>query len=177
MRRLPAVLVVIFLVLPLLSAALLTVSISTWALDRGFYTGLIGDERLYQIPDRIGSATWGAIEIPGLSGITFPFSPRAAREVLTPSYLRSQAVRAMGELFSFLEGLRPLDLSLDLEPVKSALLGDPGKRFARVLAAELPVGGTDSGFVVKPGGFPRRGPRPSRSTRRRPSSRQVSRPT
>jgi hypothetical protein len=154
MRRVPALLVVLFLVLPLLSAAFLTVGISTWALDRAFYTGLISDERLYRIPDGVSAATWAAIEIPGLPGFTFPSSTKAAREVLTPSYLRSQAIGVMSGFFDFFEGLRPFDISLDLVPVKNALLGDPGKRFARVLAAELPVGGTDSGFTVKPGKLP-----------------------
>jgi hypothetical protein len=154
MRRVPAILIVLFLALPLLSAALLTVGISTWALDRTFYTGLVGDERLYEIPDAVASATWAAVEIPGLPGFSFPSSGKAVREVLTPSYLRSQAVGALGGLFDFLEGRRPFDLSLDLKPVKSALLGDAGKRFARVLAVELPVGGTDSGFTVRPGRLP-----------------------
>jgi len=151
MRRVPAILIVLFLALPLLFAALLTVGISTWALDRGFYVGLIDDERLYQIPDAVSSATWWVIQVPGLS---LPSSLKAAREVLTPAYLRSQAVRAIGQLFDFLDGKRPFDLSLDLTPVKTALLGDPGKRFARILAEELPVGGAASGFVVSPGRFP-----------------------
>jgi hypothetical protein len=155
MRRVPAVLLVVFIVLPLLSAAFLTIAVSTWALDRTFYTRLIGDERLYQIPDAVSSATWGEIDIPGFMGFSFPSSLKAAREVLTPAYLKGQAVHAVGQVFDFLEGDdRPLDLSLDLKPVKNALLGDPGKRFARILAQELPVGGTASDFTVRPGRLP-----------------------
>jgi hypothetical protein len=155
MRRVPAILIVLFLVVPLLSAAFLTVGISTWALDRTFYAGLISDERLYQIPDAVSSATWGDIDIPGFMRFSFPSSVKAAREVLPPAYLEGQAVHAVGQVFDFLEGdNRPLDISLDLKPVKNALLGDPGKRFARILAQELPVGGTASDFTVRPGRLP-----------------------
>jgi hypothetical protein len=91
MRRVPAILMVIFLVCPLFFTALLTVGVSTWTLDRSFYLGLLADERLYQIPDAVSSATLVPSDVPGLHGLTMRSAGRAAREVITPAYMRSQA--------------------------------------------------------------------------------------
>jgi hypothetical protein len=160
MRRVPAILIVLFLACPLFFAALLTVSVSTWALDRNFYLGLLSDERLYQVPDATTSATWGAAAIPGLEGISWRSVGRAAREILTPSYLRGQALRITGDVFDTLEGRESVaEISVDLAPVKKALLGNAGTRFARALAEDLPVGGAAADFKVTRSSLP--GSRPA----------------
>jgi hypothetical protein len=154
-RRVPAALIAIFIVFPLFLGALVTISVSTWALDRGFYVGLVSDERLYQLPDALSAATWLPADIPGLEGLSLR-SAKAAREIFTPAYLRGQAVRFLDQLFDFLEGRTAvLDMSLDTARLKSALLGEQGRRFARVFAQDLPVGGSAADFAVKPGRLPR----------------------
>ena len=159
MRRVPAILIVIFFVVPLLFAALATIGVSTWALDRSFYAGLMNDERLYQIPDAVSSATWLPAEMSGFGGLPLPTAARALREILPPAYLRTQAVSVIGQAFDFLEGrARVFDVSVDLAPVKKALLGDPGKRFALRLAGDLPVGSAGGDFTVLPGRLPRSRP-------------------
>jgi hypothetical protein len=159
MRRVPAILLVIFLVCPLFFAALLTVGVSTWALDRGFYLGLLNDARLYQIPDATSSASWVTADVPGLRGLSVHSAGRAAREVITPAYMMSQATRVLNQVFDFLQGRSALDITLDMTPVKKALSGDAGKRFSRILAEDLPVGGNADGFTVRPRALP--GSRPS----------------
>jgi hypothetical protein len=155
MRRVPAILIVLFLACPLFFAALVTISVSTWALDRNFYLGLLSDERLYQVPDATTSATWGGAAIPGLEGISWRSVGRASKEIFTPAYLRGQALRILGDVFDTLEGRESVaELSIDFAPVKKALLGEPGKRFARMLAEDLPVGGAAADFQVKRSSLP-----------------------
>jgi len=154
MRRVPAILMVVFLVCPLFFAALLTVSVSTWALDRGFYAQLIDDARLYQIPSlQGGSMSWAGSGVPGLETVSLTYSARALREVLSPGYMRTQAMGVLNQVFDVMEARRGADgISVDLAPVKAALLGDAGKRFALALAQDLPVGG--AGFAVRQGRLP-----------------------
>lgn len=155
MRQVPAALIAVLLVFPLFLAALLAVGMSTWVLDRDFYLRLADDERLYQIPDVTSSASWANDPMPGFPGVPVRYTARASREVLTPSYLRSQGRRLVNQVFDFLRGTAPgVTIAFDLVPVKQALLGEPGARFARRLAEDLPVGGSASGFVVKPNRLP-----------------------
>jgi hypothetical protein len=145
MRRLPAFLIAILFVFPFLLAALLTVSISTWALDRGFYAGLLSDERLYDIPDTSDLTGWTGVEFSGLPALSGNVSPKALREILTPTYLRGQALSVLTQAFDVMEGRSATnDISLDLKPVKAALLSDAGARFARALASTLPVSASGS---------------------------------
>ena len=154
MRRVPAILMIVFLACPLFFAALLTVSVSTWALDRGFYAELISDTRIYQIPALPGgSSWWGTSEVPGLEAISLHYSARALREILTPAYMRAQAMSVLNQFFDALEARGSMDeIGVDLAPVKTALLGEAGKRFSLALAQDLPVGGAD--FSFRPGHLP-----------------------
>ena len=150
MRQVPAALIAVLLVFPLFLAALYAVGVSTWALDRDFYLRLVDDERLYQIPDATSSASWSNDVVPGFPGIPARYAVRASRESLTPAYLHSQARRVVGQVFDFLTARTPgITITLDLVPVKHALLGEPGTRAARDLAEDLPVGGSPADFVVK----------------------------
>ena len=157
MRRVPAILMVIFLAAPLFGLAFFTISISTWALDPGFYATLLGDERLYQVPS--GSAPWWADVVPETDALGYKAAAQASAEILTPAYLRGQALSVVDEVFSFLRGRGGrFDLSVDLKPVKAALLGEPGRRFAQELAKELPVGGSAADFKTGARNLPRSRP-------------------
>jgi hypothetical protein len=157
MRRVPAILMVIFFAAPLLFTALMTISVSTWVLDRGFYTAILDDEQLYQLPD--GSGDWWGGEVSGLQGMNSRAAMLAAREVLAPSWMRTQAVGIANQVFDYLQGRAGgFDLTIDLAPVKAALRGEPGKRFAQTLARELPVGGSTADFVVRARSLPRSRP-------------------
>jgi hypothetical protein len=154
MRRVPAILIVIFLAVPLFLSAFFTISISTWALDSGFYATLLGDDRLYEIPD--GSAPWWAEAVPDLDPLGYRAAVQASREVLTPAYLRGQALSVVDEVFGFLRGQSGrFGLSVDLKPVKAALVGEPGRRFSQALARDLPVGGAAADFRVGARTLPR----------------------
>jgi hypothetical protein len=155
MRRVPAILIVVFLACPLLFTALVTLSLSTWTFDRGFYLGLLNDSRLYQLPDTTYGATWSSAIIEGTGGLEWKTVGRAAREILTPEYLRGQTQRVVGQVFDALEGrTRWFDISIDAAPLKAALRGDAGRRFARLLAEDLPLGGRATDFRMVPGRLP-----------------------
>ena len=155
MRRVPAILIVIFLACPLLSGGLLVISLSTWTMDRHFYLDLVDDSRLYQLPDAVSTATWSTAEIEGTGGLQWKTVARAARIVLTPQYLRGQAIRLVNQVFDSLDGRSPRwALSVDVAPLKRALRGPDGARFARLLAEDLPVGGSRDSFRVSPGRLP-----------------------
>jgi hypothetical protein len=153
MRSFPAALISVLLVFPLFFCALSMIGVSTWALDRSFYAGILSDVRLYQIPDAISAASRVSVELPGNSRLSLRVSPRALKPILSSEYMRSQALSALGSVFDFLEGKTQMpDPVLDLAPVKKALLGREGKQFARALVEDLPV---EAGqFRVSPGRLP-----------------------
>ncbi len=154
MRKVPAVLIVVFLVFPLFCAALLTISVSTWALDRRFYAGLLSDERLYEIPTLLDTTQWSGGT--GLAGLSLFRDPAALREIATRPYMRSQALAILNEGFDFLDGRsRTFDPAIDLAPLKKALATEAGKRFALAAARGLPVCSSSEVFSLKDGTMPR----------------------
>jgi hypothetical protein len=135
MRSIPAALVAVFLVVPLFLAALFTVSLSTWVLDRGFYASLIDDERLYEFPRGITKEEWA--EAGRDSGIPLLGDPALLREVATPAWMRTQALSVLGQAFDFIEARTgSFDPELDLAPLKKAVAAKGGARAA--LAARTP---------------------------------------
>jgi hypothetical protein len=143
LRRVIALLLVIFVVLPLIFSTLIMISINSWVLDRNFYVNLLDNPNLYEallsqdLPLYINSR-WFPREIN--SDLPPAALDKALREVMTPQYLRDQSVQVVNQAFDTLEGRRDaLDISLDLAPVKAALRGDGGARFAQTLAAQLPA--------------------------------------
>ncbi|HVO40457.1 MAG TPA: hypothetical protein VMV03_15600 [Spirochaetia bacterium] len=155
MRSFPAALIVVFLVFPLFMAALVAVSVSTWVLDRSFYTAILSDSRLYQVPDGLSGATRITVDLPGRPRLSLSASPRALKEVLPPDYVRNQALGVLGSMFDFLEGKAVVfDPLVDLDPIRKALAGPEGRRFARLVAEDLPVGSPGGSFVIRPGRLP-----------------------
>jgi len=155
MRRVTAILIVVFLACPLLFVSFIAIAVSTWTLDRHFYLSLLDDERLFQVPDAVSSASWSEAVIEGTGGLQWKSVGRAAGVVLTSEYLRGQAARVVNQVFDFFDGRsRRFDISIDTTPVKAALRGDAGRRFARLLAEDLPVGGSAADFKLRPGRLP-----------------------
>lgn len=143
LRKVIALLLVIFVVLPLIFTTLIMISINSWVLDRNFYVNLLDDPNLYEallsqdLPMYVNNR-WFAREIN--SDLPPAALDKALREVMTSQYLHDQSVQAVNQAFDTLEGRRDaLDISLDLAPVKVALRGDGGARFAQTLAAQLPA--------------------------------------
>jgi uncharacterized membrane protein len=143
LRKVIALLLVIFLVLPLIFTTLIMISINSWVLDRNFYVNLLDNPNLYEallsqdLPLYVNNR-WFPREIN--SDLPPAALDKALREVLTPQYLRDQSVRVVNQAFDTLEGRREaLDISMDFAPVKAALRGDGGARFAQMLAAQLPA--------------------------------------
>jgi ABC-type maltose transport system permease subunit len=141
MRQAIAVIMIILLVFPLIFATMTSFSVSTWALDRGFYLQLVSDERIYEAILR--DASWQEeqiFEVTEFEGIPSDALTKALREVVTPNYLRSQAVALVDETFDAIQGrAATLELSVDITPLKDRLRSDGGDRFARSLAANLPL--------------------------------------
>ena len=113
---------------------------STWALDRGFYLQLVSDERIYEAI--LTETNWSRnqlFEDEEFEGIPSNALAKALREVVTPNYLRSQAVGLVNDTFDAIEGRASvLELEVDITPLKDRLASDAGGRFTRSLAANLP---------------------------------------
>jgi hypothetical protein len=143
LRRVIALLLVIFVVLPLIFTTLIMISINSWVLDRNFYVSLLDDPKLYEallsqdLPLYVNNR-WFPREIN--SDLPPIALDKALREVMTPLYLHDQSVRIVNQAFDTLEGRRDaFDISMDLAPIKAALRGDGGSRFAQTLAAQIPA--------------------------------------
>jgi hypothetical protein len=107
------------------------------------------------MPDAVSGATWSSAVIEGAGGLQWRSVQRAARAVLTPDYLREQAKRIVNQVFDSLDGRSPwFDISIDSRPLKSALRGEAGTRFAQLLAEDLPQGGRAEDFRISPGRLP-----------------------
>jgi hypothetical protein len=148
MRWLPALLLVLVFVIPLFIGGLSAVAVATFALDRNWYVGFLSDERLYDLPDAVSSATWHAT-LPGLSAFPPAMGREALRELLPPAYLRDQAGSIIDQVFTYLWGRGPLQLSLDLSPLKKSLVGEKAKRFALAMAKDLPVAASSTAVPAR----------------------------
>jgi hypothetical protein len=144
MRKAIAAILVVLLVVPLVYGTLSMFAVSTWILDRGFYLGLVSDDRLYEALLQEARRQERLVEAPAVLS-RFDQVPadamlKALREVLTPEYLRAQAVKIVNDAFDAVEGRSPyIQLAVDLGPLKTQLRGEDGQRFARALAAALPA--------------------------------------
>ncbi|HKZ85901.1 MAG TPA: hypothetical protein VJ793_19875 [Anaerolineae bacterium] len=142
MRKVLAVLLIAFVVFPMALATLSTIAVSTWALDRNFYTDLVGDPRLYDallsedVPNYFGRR----IAVREVDGVPARALSQALREVVTPEYLAGEATRIVDQVFAVIEGeSSTFVITLDVAPLKDALRGEAGRRFAQTLAANLPA--------------------------------------
>ncbi|MBZ0304131.1 MAG: hypothetical protein K8J31_30630 [Anaerolineae bacterium] len=138
---------------PLAFTTLTLISIRPWVLDRGFYERIVNNERLYEavltdeLPNRINNEMFTVVEQLPVSALS-----NALREVVTPDYLQAQALNVIDKVFDYIDGReRTFELSIDITPIKAALIGDERMAFAAALAAGLPLcdGGQQS---IAPGG-------------------------
>ena len=153
MRKILALLLIVAIVFPLTLATLSVISVSSWVLDRSFYTNLLGDERLYEVllSEDLPNTFQRRIVTEADSLPTGVLSA-ALRQVVTPDYLRGEVLRLVNDAFDILEGRdSTLDLYLDVAPLKAALRGEAGPRFARALAEALPAC-ADGQDPIAPGG-------------------------
>jgi hypothetical protein len=135
MRSVPAALIAVLLVAPLFLAALFTISVSTWVLDRDFYVSLIDDERLYEVRAVPDQRFWK--DAARATGIAPLADPALARKIVTPQYMRSQALSVLDQAFDFANGsAETFDPVIDLSPLRKALTGMGGARAAA--AARIP---------------------------------------
>ncbi len=147
MRKIPALILIIVAVIPLLLATLCFFSVASWVLRRSFYRELLGDERLYsallaEARAREGQSwhmgDWG--ELPELRGMPAEALAKALAETLSAGYLRDQALALVEQFFAAAEGpTGQVELSIDLAPVKALLRGEGRERFAHALAEALPA--------------------------------------
>ena len=164
MRKTYALLIVVAVFIPLAIAVMTMISIRPWVLDRSFYEHLLDDEALYEvpligsIPDEFKNGMPDALtrDLFGAEALPTKALNAALPEILTPDYLRAQSLNAIGTAFDFLDGSRSdLQLTIDVTPIKQALQGEAGGRFATSLAAALPGCGIDQTPVATGGHLPR----------------------
>jgi hypothetical protein len=161
MRKIPAVILIIAVVIPLLLATLCFFSVSSWVLRRSFYRELLGDERLYSAllaeararkEQRWHMGGWG--ELPELRGMPAEALAKALAQTLSAGYLRDQALALVEQLFAAAEGrAEQVELSIDLAPLKTLLRGEGRERFARALAEALPACGSGQAPRITPDGL------------------------
>lgn len=141
MRKLLALILLVFIAAPLIAITLGLLSVDSWILDREFYVKALSDERLYEVlladnlPAEINRQALTEVDSLPAGALS-----AALREVVTPGYMRQQAVTNVNALFDYFEGRAPAPtLTLDLQPIKAQLAGEAGTRFAQTLAASLPA--------------------------------------
>ena len=145
MRKIPALILIIAAVIPLLLATLFFFSVASWVLQPSFYRELLGDERLYsallaEARARKGERWHVDVELPELRGVPAEALSKALAETLSAGYLRDQALALVEQFFAAAKGpAGELELSVDLAPVKALLRGQGRERFARALAEALPA--------------------------------------
>jgi hypothetical protein len=140
MRKFIAIVLLIFPFLPLACGALSLLAVNSWILDRGFYTGVADDPRLYEalldedLPAFLMRET-------ASSGEEFPAAALAAglQTVVTSDYLRTEAVGFVTDFFDYIDGkTNTLNAAIDLTPVKAILASPDGRTsFSRAVADNL----------------------------------------
>ena len=139
MRKVYALLITVAVFIPLAIIIMTLVSIRPWVLDRNFYKQLLDDDRLYE-----GQLTYGLSDAFKQDLFTAEELPTQALnaalpEVVTAAYLHTQTLTAIDTAFDFVDGRRSdIVLTFDITPIKLALGGTAGSRFAQSLAASLP---------------------------------------
>jgi len=142
MGKVLAVLLIIFVVFPMALATLTTIAVSSWVLDREFYTDLVADPRLYEVllSEELPNYFGRRIAVREVDSVPARALSQALREVVTPEYLAGEATRIVDQVFAVIEGKSStLVIALDVAPLKDALRGEAGRQFAHTLAANLPA--------------------------------------
>jgi hypothetical protein len=130
----------VFVFLPLAFCSLLTASVSSWLLDRNFYTDLFSAKEVYGALLN-GNLNW-ELELGGAEldpAVTRAFG-QALQQAISPSYVRDEVLRNVNAVFDYLEDAsRGLALTWDLRPLKRSLSVEQIDAFAGVLIKNLPL--------------------------------------
>jgi hypothetical protein len=140
MRKFLAVLIILLLVIPLMTAALFVVPLRTWMLDRSFYTKALSGEQLSKVLQ--SSPVFPVqLELPiQLSQETMDALYGVIKQTFTAQYLDSQVQPLVDSLLNLVEGkTSSLQLRLDLKPIKADLLGEKRDQILSILTASIPV--------------------------------------
>lgn len=140
MRKPAAIILYLFVGLPLLLSAFLAVSTRAWILDRGTYTRALTNDRLYEIlrSPAMAAEVDETLVIDGAS-LNGPALVAALQKDPPVAELKALAAQAVNDGFDFIEGRsRGERLDLDLAPLKSALEAR-APALARDYVAALPV--------------------------------------
>ncbi|HRE49245.1 MAG TPA: hypothetical protein PLD47_16070 [Aggregatilineales bacterium] len=145
MCRRTGALALLILFIPLAFCSIAFASVSTWILDRGFYLNLLDNDAIYEafLSDEL-SADLKLTTSGGASALPPEAVLAGLRTVLTPAYLRGEVTRNVGSFFDLLEGkAESVTFSLDLRPIKSALVDEKKAAFASAYVGALkPCTGT-----------------------------------
>lgn len=140
MRKFLAILLILLLVIPLMTAALLTVPLRTWLFDRNFYAKVFNGEQLSRVLQ--SSAAFPVqLELP------IQFSQKAMdalygviKQTFSPQYLESQVQPLVDRVIDLVEGKSSnLQVRLDLKPIKAAMLGEKREQMLSILANDIPA--------------------------------------
>ena len=141
MRKFFGVILSIALVMPLILAALMTYSITNWALDKNLYidalsspeiqSQLLSDESLQKFTES---------NMGDIAGLDTAALGTLIRSLVTPDYFKGQVTSMVNQVFDYLEGNADvLQLEFDLTQIKDEFFGPNQDQLLHDLAKALPV--------------------------------------
>lgn len=140
MRKFLAILLILLLVIPLMTAALLVVPLRTWILNRSFYSKALSGEQLAKVLQ--SSPVFPVqLELPiQVSQETMDALYGVIKQSFTPQYLDSQVQPLVDGVLNLVEGkTSSLQVKLDLIPIKAAMLNEKRDEVLSILAGGIPV--------------------------------------
>ncbi len=140
MRKFLAVLLILLLVIPLMTTALLVVPLRTWMLDRSFYTKALSGEQLSKVLQ--SSPVFPVqLELPiQVSQETMDALYGVIKQTFTAQYLDSQVQPLVDGVLNLVEGkTTSLQVKLDLKPIKAAMLNEKRDEVLSIIAAGIPA--------------------------------------
>lgn len=140
MRKFLAVLLILLLVIPLMTTALLVVPLRTWMLNRSFYAKALGGEQLAKVLQ--SSPVFPVqLELPiQVSQETMDALYDVIKQTFTAQYLDSQVQPLVDGVLNLVEGkTTSLQVKLDLKPIKTAMLNEKRDEVLSIIAGGIPT--------------------------------------
>ena len=121
MRKFIGIVLFLFIVGPSILFGLIAASVAPWALNRGFYTDILSNESIYEIILSDQLPVWlNRDVIPQADNLPNASLAVALRSVVTPQYLRDQAVTIVNGVFDVIEGRSDsFHAVIDIRPIKT----------------------------------------------------------
>lgn len=140
MRKFLSIFLTIAIVVPFILAALMVISVNSFALDRNFYIQALESGDAYK-------AIFNDITIKTVLSENLPFNPTELspltifiKTLLTPDYINTQMSVFINGFFDFLQGkASEFNPSLDLIPLKTEISSSKQRELLLALAAVMPV--------------------------------------